>query len=445
MNLKEVLELREQLVARVAELLGLPADAAVPLLRFFLFQESRALDAYFSDPAKVRRDVGLLPEGQEHEQKQSDAPTQCLVCYDEVPRQDGYELPCQHFACDSCWRGFCESALRGGREVLQMRCVEYKCRYPVPESLVLRYLRADTRERERYDHFRAQELVDGLPNLRNCPAPGCELVVRSAAAARGTEVRCQCGHFFCFTCGEEAHRPASCDDTRQWLVKSSSEAENTTWIIANTKTCPKCKVQIEKNQGCNHMTCRNCRHEFCWLCKGDWKEHGSGTGGYYKCNRYQSDKAAGKLSKEEEDADRARSELQRYIFYYSRFDNHARSMRFAEKTLKETEKRMKRLQDMKGSGALDVQFLINAVATVIECRRMLRWTYTVGYYMEAGPTKDLFETLQQNLEEYTERLHGLAEKPLEQLVSDQMRAKVIALTESISTFKGNIQAFFEDQ
>lgn len=46
----------------------------------------------------------------------------------------------------------------------------------------------------------------------------------------------------------------------------SLDAETKSWISKNAKLCPNCKVPIEKNNGCDHMTCKNCPHEFCWLC-----------------------------------------------------------------------------------------------------------------------------------------------------------------------------------
>ena len=35
-----------------------------------------------------------------------------------------------------------------------------------------------------------------------------------------------------------------------------------------------------------------------------------------------------------------------------------------------------------------------AAVQVIECRKVLQWTYVFGYYLKTGPEKNLFEFLQ---------------------------------------------------
>lgn len=104
-------------------------------------------------------------------------------------------------------------------------------------------------------------------------------------------VTCTCGCEFCAKClrdymaESEPHRPAFCNDVRKWREKSGAESASWNWILANSRACPQCKRPIEKNNGCMHMTCTQCRFEFCWLCMGDWKKHGQSTGGFYNCNK----------------------------------------------------------------------------------------------------------------------------------------------------------------
>lgn len=42
------------------------------------------------------------------------------------------------------------------------------------------------------------------------------------------------------------------------------------WITKHTKPCPQCGTAIEKNLGCNHMTCKKCGYEWCWTCNGKY-------------------------------------------------------------------------------------------------------------------------------------------------------------------------------
>merc|ERR1719320_1097450 len=133
-----------------------------------------------------------------------------------------------------------------------------------------------------------------------CPAPNCKYILESTSNSESTDVECTCGHRSCFECKGDAHAPCSCNQLRKWVKLYSAEGENTTWIMANTKKCPKCRVNIEKNQGCMHMTCRQCRHEFCWLCKGDWKNHSA-------CNKTDQ------VKKQEHDAKQSQNKLERYM------------------------------------------------------------------------------------------------------------------------------------
>ena len=54
------------------------------------------------------------------------------------------------------------------------------------------------------------------------------------------------------------------------------------------KRCPRCKIYTEKNEGCNHMTCVNCKYQWCWLCEGEYKYGHYDSG---KCQGQQFTKA----------------------------------------------------------------------------------------------------------------------------------------------------------
>jgi len=37
------------------------------------------------------------------------------------------------------------------------------------------------------------------------------------------------------------------------------------WVQHHTQPCPGCGSRIQKNGGCNHMSCAVCRRQFCWV------------------------------------------------------------------------------------------------------------------------------------------------------------------------------------
>ena len=79
------------------------------------------------------------------------------------------------------------------------------------------------------------------------------------------------------------------------------------------------------------MTCSQCRHEFCWICLGDWSEHGSATGGYYQCNLYEEKKKQdGAFAALESERQNAENDMARYLWHFERYNNHERSGRLAK-------------------------------------------------------------------------------------------------------------------
>ena len=86
----------------------------------------------------------------------------------------------------------------------------------------------------------------------------------------------------------------TCKQRNEWLDRCGSQGGNAQWILENTKKCPKCNTRIEKNQGCNKVSCKQCGHHFCWICQGPWSEHGNGN--YYGCNKFKK-KGQGKENK----------------------------------------------------------------------------------------------------------------------------------------------------
>merc|ERR1712107_560669 len=77
-----------------------------------------------------------------------------------------------------------------------------------------------------------------------------------------------------------------------------------------------------------------------------------------------------------------------------------------------------------GFEIIELQFLYDALRQVRACRRVLKWSYVYGYYLEeTGPEKNLFEHLQKNLEEKIDRLHEMLEKDFEQIFSDSDPAR----------------------
>ena len=173
-----------------------------------------------------------------------------------------------------------------------------------------------------------------------------------------------CGgyHFFCWECGDEGHAPLGCKLWKKWEEKCSlinsgnfesskdEDVNGLLWLTSNNRICPKCSSHVEKADGCNHVQCVQCRHDFCWICLESWKKHGSSSGDNLKCNQFPlsgSDKLASSsldcniLSSINETDDVSR-EPHRFLHYYVRYKTHEISSKM-EKPLLHSAKRKREI------------------------------------------------------------------------------------------------------
>ncbi|KAM7280411.1 hypothetical protein ACFE04_007545 [Oxalis oulophora] len=341
--------------------------------------------------------------------------TYCQICCESYPRDNFKSVSCGHYYCDECWLGYITTSINSdGVGSLRIRCPAFKCNVSVTQDIIDSLMSDE--DKERYaDYLITSYIVQQRCNgeRRQCPAPDCEFVIHYNASGdrENSDVACNCTYRFCFDCREEAHRPADCEMVGKWLAKRNSW-DNLDYIIAFTKPCPSCKRPIEKNEGCMHMTCRCCHHEYCWLCLGNWKSHGS-----LSCSKYTPSSAAIKL---------AQNNIDRYVFHYERWVTNQKS---AEKALRDMERIQdaefrKKLTEFHGLAAdSHLDSIVKAWEQIVECRRLLRWTYVYGYYLDgdveektSAAKRNLFDYLLGEAENALEKLHGVTEKELVQVI-----------------------------
>ena len=220
----------------------------------------------------------------------------------------------------------------------------------------------------------------------------------------------ECNSDVCFNCGKNWHDPITCEYLAKWDKKCIDDSETTLWLSINTKPCPKCHVNIEKNQGCNHMSCRsgNCKHEFCWICLEDWSKHGTS---WFKCDL---------ISKKDKDenAERMMEEnkrtMDKYKNCYTRYDAHAKSLKFEIETQKKIQEKMESLEKRLGLTCIETRFLETAARTLTNCRRTLMYCYVFYYYLVVDSVKDhnahIFSDNLNDLHVQTENLSNALEK-----------------------------------
>ncbi|PWZ28898.1 putative E3 ubiquitin-protein ligase ARI8 [Zea mays] len=374
LNEQVISERQAEDVSKVSAVTLITREEACALLHHYKWNISKLSDEWFADEEKVRHTVGLLLNGN----------------HDPRSRKARFIFHTLMFLFHQSNACYISAAIGDGPGCLSLRCPDPSCSAMVLQGMINEL--AKDEDRKKYARFLLRAYVEGSKKTKWCPAPDCTCAVEFLGD-ENYDVSCNCMFSFCWNCTEEAHRPVNCETVSKWILKNSAESENMNWILANSKPCPKCKRPIEKNQGCMHMTCTPpCKFEFCWLCLGAWSDHGERTGGFYACNRYESAKKEGVYDETDARRERAKNSLERYMHYYERWASNQTILSFHNEYFELST--IANLTDIFGIPETQLKFIIEAWSQIIECRRVLKWTYAYGYYLDDKIKSEFFEYLQ---------------------------------------------------
>lgn len=419
-------------VELIKDLFQTTEDDAITLLKFYKWDNHKLQQDYFENDIKIKISAGLLlPPGIIFEHHIDSA---CLICLNKLLSKPNDCLLCGHKFCSDCWNNYIKFTVEKGKDCLMAKCPLAGCPIIIPKSIYAKYL--SPKLLLEYKKYLCKSFTDDNKYVRWCPAIGCKYLAYNEQLTL-IEIKCTCGNKFCFGCGEPSHNPCTCKMLTEWKIKNSSESENITWIVANTKQCPQCQKPIEKVHGCNHMICGGCKYEFCWVCFGPWKKHNYQTGGYYKCNKYEEAIKGNKgLVNQKLNQAKAKTILAKYSFYFERYNNHDKAMKLGIKQLAELETKILNLHTVKKIALPELDFLRNASECLIEVRNVLKNSYIYGFYLSDAKEKDLFEFMQGQLEENCDHLHQL----LERNISDYLEQEQ---NEPFYAYRAELMNYFE--
>eukprot|EP01112_Ceratiomyxa_fruticulosa_P018754 TRINITY_DN6046_c0_g1_i1.p1 TRINITY_DN6046_c0_g1~~TRINITY_DN6046_c0_g1_i1.p1 ORF type:complete len:581 (+),score=135.14 TRINITY_DN6046_c0_g1_i1:247-1989(+) len=226
----------------------------------------------------------LLEIERKERQKELDEKTySCAICYTDCKIEEMYTLEdCYHRFCFDCLRGHFRTQVTEGA-TRTIRCPNPTCKHIVTYHEVRHVLDPETFSK--YEDFLLRAVLGDDPNSRWCPRPNCgNAMIGSPLNPMIVCPSDKCRFAFCFNCREAWHADATCEQYQQWKAENNEADQRfQNWAKANTKDCPKCHSNIEKNGGCNHMTCASCKHQFCWLCKENYVSGHFQNG---KCQKY---------------------------------------------------------------------------------------------------------------------------------------------------------------
>ncbi|KAL0213163.1 hypothetical protein RCL1_006789 [Eukaryota sp. TZLM3-RCL] len=194
----------------------------------------------------------------------------CTICDLVKPRSQRWAFKltpkCRHerFYCDNCVARYIET--QTNLRNTSITCLDPGCNQLMTIGNIRHF--ATTRVFQQYDRLATEKLLcsESHSDFRYCAAPNCGFGACYPNGSLEPIIKCvKCGAKTCFVDRVLWHEGLTCSQYDLAITLGTAQ-----YLRVNTKNCPGYHVTIEKNDGCDHMTCSQCGYEFCWRCMANY-------------------------------------------------------------------------------------------------------------------------------------------------------------------------------
>ncbi|KER26675.1 hypothetical protein T265_06111 [Opisthorchis viverrini] len=202
---------------------------------------------------------------------------ECPVCLETKLGSNFFRFHvCQHAVCLECVRQAFVLAVDSGLTAQQLGCLicdttagVNEARFVLPPATF-----------KRYEALLLNRSLNMMSDIAYCPRSTCQnmpVILDDTDLGRCTN----CGFAFCPRCLRPYHGADQCvvpagkktpskepDELteEEFLAREKENWASYDYVDEHCKYCPGCWSPVEKDSGCNKMTCPYCRTRYCWLC-----------------------------------------------------------------------------------------------------------------------------------------------------------------------------------
>uniref|UniRef100_A0A8D0L6M1 E3 ubiquitin-protein ligase RNF217 n=1 Tax=Sphenodon punctatus TaxID=8508 RepID=A0A8D0L6M1_SPHPU len=190
----------------------------------------------------------------------------CRVCLEEKPIKP--LSCCKKPVCEECLKRYLSSQVQLGQA--DIKCPITECSEYLDETAVLYSLPHD--DIIKYKYFLELSRIDS--STKQCPQCKHFTTFRRRGhiptptkLENKYKIQCPtCQFVWCFKCHSPWHEGVNCKEYKKGDKLLRHWANEIEHGQRNAQKCPKCKIHIQRTEGCDHMTCSQCNTNFCYRC-----------------------------------------------------------------------------------------------------------------------------------------------------------------------------------